>query len=150
MISSDMQLKCAAIRDILDGVVADIGATDEAAFNEKAAIINQKAAAIRTWIPERDYKRGDMTVDPMDGVPYWSLHDHGTTTGHICQPSQTPTMWTHCHGTTPETARPFLAEGHNPYMAGHYCTEGDVTSKCIQDNTVHAPSVLPGAWETVE
>lgn len=150
MISSDMQLKCAAIRELLDEVVADIGATDEAAFNEKAAIINQKAAAIRTWIPERDYKRGDMAVDPMDGIPYWALHDHGTSTGHICQPSQTPTMWTHCHGTTPETARPFLAEGHNPYMAGHYCTEGDVIAKCIQDNTVHAPSVLPGAWETVK
>lgn len=149
MISQAMTAKCAAIRDILDGVVTDIGATDEASFNAKAAAINAKAAAIRTWIPDRDYKRGDMAIDPMDGIPYWALHDHGVTTGHICQPSQSPTMWTHCHGTTPETARPFLAEGHNPYMTGHYCKEGAVVARCKQDNTVHAPSVLPGAWDII-
>lgn len=149
-ISTEMRNKGFQLRAILDDVVKDIGATDEASFNAKAAIINAKSAAIRTWIPDRDYKRGEMSIDPMDGIPYWALHDHGTSTGHICQPSTTPTMWTHCHGTTPETARPFLAEGHNPYMTGHYCTEGDVVARCKRDNVVHAPSILPDAWEIIE
>ena len=58
-------------------------------------------------------------------------------------------MWTHCHGTTPETARPFVAEGHNPYMIGHYCTEDGVAKRCNRDNVVHAPSVLPEAWDDI-
>ena len=149
MISDEMKVKAAAIRAILDDVVREIGATDEATFNAVAATINAKAAAIRTWIPDGDYNRGDMTIDPADGVPYWAIHAHGKTSGHVCQPSLSPTMWTHCHGTTPETARPFLAESYNTYNTGHYCTEGDLAYCCNQDGIVYPPSVLPSAWEVV-
>lgn len=135
------------IRRLMDKIVAAIPVADEAAFNAAAATINENAAAFRTWLKDADYKRGDVTIDPADGVPYWSMHDHGASTGNSCQPSQSPTMWTHCHGTTPETARPFVAEGHNPYMTGHYCTENGVAKRCTQDNIVYSPSVYPSAWE---
>ena len=138
------------IRRLMDKIVAAIPTADEAAFSSAAATINENAAAFRTWLEDADYKRGDVTIDQTDGVPYWAMHDHGASTGNACQPSQSPTMWTHCHGTTPETARPFLAEGHNPYMIGHYCTEGETVARCKQDNTVHPPSVLPHAWDKVE
>lgn len=138
------------IRRFLDELIEGYALTDEATFNANAEKINTNAAAFRVWRSDADYVRGDVRIDPADGVPYWAMHNHGISTGHICQPSLTPTMWTHCHGTTPETARPFIAEGHNPYMTGHYCTEGDVVARCKQDNVVHAPSVLPTAWEVVK
>lgn len=147
MLSEAMRKKGFKIREILDDVVSGLGAENEAGFNAAAAEINRKAAAIRTYMPDRDYRRGDMVIDPADGIPYWAMHDHGPSTGQVHRPSQSPTVWTHCHGTTPETARPFAAEGHNPYMAGHYCTENGNVKRCTQNNTVHAPSVLPGAWE---
>lgn len=138
------------IRRLMDKIVAAIPATDEAEFNASASAINENAAAIRVWLSDADYLRGDIRIDPADGVPYWAMHDHGISTGLVYQPSQFPTIWTHCHGTTPETARPFLAEGHNPYMIGHYCTEDGILARCTQDNTVYPPSIWPEAWETVE
>lgn len=138
------------IRRLMDKLVATIPMSDETEFNASAPAINENAAAIRTWLSDADYVRGDVRIDPSDGVPYWAMHNHGISTGQVHQPSQSPTIWTHCHGTTPETARPFLAEGHNPYMTGHYCTEGGVVKRCNRDGVVHAPSVLPAAWDDVE
>lgn len=149
-LSAEKRAQAFAIRAVLDDVVNGFGAVDESSFNAAATVINAKAAAIRVYVEDADYVRGDVRIDPMDGVPYWAMHNHGVSSGHICRPSLSPTMWTHCHGTTPETARPFVAEGHNPYMTGHYCKEGNVIARCKQDNVIHAPSVLPTAWEVVE
>jgi len=135
-----------AMRGMMDKIVAAIPASSEAEFNASAAAINENAAAIRVWVAGRSYNRTDIRIDPADGVPYWALHTHSSVEGAELQPSLTPTIWAHCHGTTLETARPFVAEGHNPYMAGHYCTENGAVFVCIQNNTVHAPSVLPQAW----
>lgn len=137
------------IRRLLDKLVKSYGLTDEVAFNANAAVINADAKAFRVWNPNADYIRGDVTIDPADGVPYWAVHAQGKTSGQIHQPSKSPTMWLHCHGTTPETARPFVAEAPNPYHTGHYCIENGCTYRCKQDNVVHAPSVLPDAWEVV-
>lgn len=135
------------IRRALDNLCKMLELTDETAFNAKAATINDNAAAFRVYRPDKDYSRGDIVIDPADNVPYWAMHDHGPSTGQVWQPSTSPTIWTHCHGTSPETARPFVAEGHNPYMTGHYCTEGGAVWRCNRDNVVHAPSVLPEAWD---
>lgn len=149
MISDAKRALAFAVRDILNGVVRDIAATDEASFNAAAAVINEKAAAIPVWREDLEYQRGDLVVDREDSVPYWAIHAQGPTSGQVHQPSTSPTMWTHCHGTTPETARPFLTEAHNPYMTGHYCTENGATKRCNRDNVVHAPSVLPEAWDDI-
>ena len=148
-LTPDLQKQCADVRGILDKVVEAIPMSNEAEFNASASAINENAAAIRVWVRLKSYKRGDIRMDKADGIPYWAMHDHTSYEGQECQPSLTPTMWAHCHGTTPETARPFVAEGHNPYMTGHYCTENGAAYLCKQDNTVHAPSVLPDAWEIV-
>lgn len=135
------------IRRMLDNLVATIPMADETEFNASAAVINDNAAAIRVWRSDIDYKRGALAIDPENGVPYWAMHEHGPSNGQVHQPSQSPTIWAHCHGTSPETARPFVAEGYNPYNKGHYCTEGEGVYRCVQDNNVFAPSVYPQAWE---
>lgn len=111
--------------------------------------INECIIAIRTWKAGQSYIRYDVRIDPADGIPYWAMHDHTSVEGQELQPSLTPSMWAHYHGTTPETARPFVQEGHNTYMNGHYCTENEIVYKCLQDNTIYAPSVYPTAWEQV-
>lgn len=140
------------LRRILDNVVSAIPAADETAFNSSAAAINENAAALRVWLAgtadkPQSYKRSDIRIDPADGVPYWAIHDHTSYAGAELQPHVTPTIWAHCHGTTPETARPFVAESYNLYMTGHYCTENGITHRCKQDMTVYPPSVYPDAWE---
>lgn len=143
-----------AMRGIMDKVVAAIPMSDEVEFNASAAAINENAAALRVWVAgtedkPRSYNRADVRTDPADGCPYWAMVAHTSYAGQTLQPSLTPTIWAHCHGTTPEMARPFVAEGHNPYMSGHYCTENGNVYCCTKDNTVYAPSVLPGAWDII-
>lgn len=148
-LTEKQRAKFFTVRAMMDKIVAAIPMSSESEFNASAAAINENAAAIRVWIAGRSYKRGDIRVDLADGVPYWSMHDHASVEGAELAPSLTPTIWVHCHGTTVETARPFVAEGHNPYMTGHTCTEGSVVARCMMDNIVYPPSVLPGAWELV-
>lgn len=138
------------IRKALDNLVAMIPLADEMSFNGSAAAINENRMAFRVWRADRDYVRGDVAVDPVDNCPYWAMHSHGPSVGQVHQPSASPTIWTHCHGTTPETARDFRAEGHNPYMTGHYCSEGGEVYLCRVDGVVHAPSVVPTAWESID
>ena len=143
------------IRAILDGVIAAIPMADEAEFNGSAAAINENEAAVRIWLPgtaekPRTYARGMIRVDPEDGIPYWAMHDHVSYEGAELQPHATPTIWAHCHGTSAETAREFVAEAHNPYMFGHWCVENGVKFVCMLDYTVFAPSVQPTAWEVQE
>lgn len=138
-----------AIRRALDNLIKTIPMASEAEFNAAAAAINDNVAAVRMWRDDREYKRGDIALDPADKTPYWALHEHGPSTGQVHQPSINPTIWTHCHGTSPETARPFVAEGHNPYMTGHYCTEVGAIYRSVHDNNVYAPSVYPAGWEAV-
>lgn len=140
------------IRNYWDKIIAAIPCTSEAEFNENAAAINEAKIAIRVWFPgkegePRNYNRGDIRIDPADGVPYWAMHDHSSVAGTELQPSLTPTIWAHCHGTSAETAREFVSEGHNPYQEGHYCKENDKVYLCKMNNIVYAPSVYPQAWE---
>lgn len=136
-----------AIREFWDDIIASIPTTSEAEFNENAGLINTAAIAARVWIAGKHYERGDIRIDPADGVPYWAMHTHDSVEGQELQPSLTPSIWTHCHGTTPETAREFVAEGHNPYQVDHYCVENGKVYRCKAPNTVHAPSVYAQAWE---
>lgn len=55
------------------------------------------------------------------------------------------------HGTSPETARPFVpVQGsHDMYRAGEYMTLDGVLWRCKQD-TNFSPEDYPGAWEKVE
>lgn len=137
------------IRRLLDELAGGIQPADEAAFNAAAKTINDHLAAFRVWRADADYKRGALTVDPDTGSAYWAMHDNGKTSGQVHKPGESPTIWARCHGTSPETAWPFVAESYNTYMNGHYCTEGGGVYRCLQDNIVYAPSVLPGAWEEV-
>lgn len=93
------------------------------------------------------YALNDLRTE--DGVPYkcTGAHTHHGEPGW--NPASGSSLWRRFHGTTPETAWEFTADGANPYMTGEYCVENGAVYRCKDDNVVHAPSVLPGSWEAV-
>lgn len=99
---------------------------------------------LREWHPGA-YRTGDVVT--WEGLPVWCVQAHDSTATPDWTPAAVPALWAHYHGRDAAHALPFSAEGHNPYMNGHYCTDGGKAYRCKQDNTVHAPSVLPSAWE---
>ena len=144
-----------AVRKFMDDKINAIPMSTEAEFNAAAEQINTDVVAVRVWVAgaegkEPTYNRGDVRIDPDDGIPYWAVTTHTSYVGNECQPSKTPSIWTHCHGTSPATAREFVAEGHNPYQVGHYCKENGIIYHCNTANIVYAPSVYPQAWDIVE
>lgn len=132
------------VRGSLDNLVAKIV--------DVPAEINGNMYAIKMWEPG-PFTAGDTNTPPDVrmhlGNPYKCRQSHDSTGNPGWNPVDAPALWVHYHGTTPETARPFVAEGHNPYMKGEYCTENDKTYCCNTANTIHAPSVYPQAWDEV-
>lgn len=61
------------------------------------------------------------------------------------------TFWTPLHGTTPETARPYVLSPNGAvgiYKVGEYCWYNDSLYKCVQD-TVYSPEEYSQGWELV-
>ena len=52
------------------------------------------------------------------------------------------------HGTSPETARPFVAPtgAHDMYKAGEYMTQEGTMYRCLED-TAFSPAQYAAAWE---
>ena len=99
---------------------------------------------LKPWAPGV-YARQDVVT--WDGEAMWCVQAHDSTQTPDWTPAAVPALWAHYHGRDEAHARPFMAEGHNPYNAGHWCTEGGAAYRCLRDSVVHPPSVLPEAWD---
>lgn len=126
------------MRKALDGFVAKIA--------DSPAEINDNPAAIRPW-KEGAYAMGDVRV--YEGNPYKCVQAHDSTGNSGWNPAAAPALWMQYHGTTNETARPWIAPSgsHDMYKAGEYMiwTDGTVY-KCLTD-TVYSPEAYGAAWE---
>lgn len=92
-----------------------------------------------------EHEKGEVCV--YAGMPWVVVtpHTHHGETGW--EPGAASALYALKHGTDAAHALPFVAEGHNPYMTGEWCTEEGTAYRCKRDNVVHAPGVLPEAWE---
>ena len=128
------------IRKALDGFVSKIV--------EIPAEINENPAAIRIWKPG-SFVIGDVRA--YDGIPYKCVQAHDSTGNESWNPAATPALWMQYHGTTPETARSWIAPAgaHDMYKAGEYMVWTDgVTFHCLAD-TAYSPTDYPAAWEQI-
>ena len=129
------------IRKALDGFVEKIV--------ENPVEINSNMVAIRIWNPAV-YVVGDVRM--YAGIPYKCVQAHDSTQNTTWTPDTTPALWMQYHGTTPETARSWIAPtgAHDTYRAGEYMiwTDGKVY-RCKQD-TVYSPNDYAQAWERVD
>lgn len=133
------------------GMMVAKQAQEKAAANYEAANdIIDMSPLLKVWKPgtmanPEKYARGDVRIH--DDMPWWCVTGHAHSGEMGWQPGGAGALWALYHGRDAAHALPFAAEGHNPYMAGHYCTENGTAYRCKRDNVVHAPSVLPEAWE---
>lgn len=110
--------------------------------------INEYAEILRKWTPG-NYVVGDVRV--YDGIPYKCIQAHDSTGNETWNPS-VASLWMQYHGTSIETARPWVAPtgAHDMYLAGEYMiwTDGS-TYKCLS-NTNFSPADYPSAWERIK
>ena len=139
--SEDQRARLKAYRAAMDAAVE--------AAREDTAVINRMAALARLWMPGT-YAVGDVRV--YGGVPYRCVQPHDSSANPGWTPDATPALWMQYHGTTPETARPWVAPAgaHDVYRAGEYMiyTDGQMY-KCLQ-NTNFSPVEYARAWEVIE
>ena len=127
------------MRKALDGFVAKIV--------DSPAEINENPAAIRIW-HEGAYAVGDVRMH--EGAPYKCVQAHDSTGNPAWNPT-VASLWMQYHGTSKETARPWVAPSgsHDMYKVDEYMiwTDGNVYH-CTVD-TVYSPTDYPTAWEIV-
>ena len=109
--------------------------------------INECTELLRKWKPG-SYAVGDVRV--YEGIPYKCIQAHNSTGNETWNPS-VASLWIQYHGTSAETARPWVAPtgAHDMYLAGEYMiwTDGS-TYKCLS-NTNFSPADYALAWEKI-
>ena len=108
------------------------------------------AALYAEWT-EGAYQVGD--IRNAKGQTWECFQGHDTATYPDINPENAAwfTFWRPLHGTTPETARPFVpVQGaHDMYRTGEYMVYTDgKTYKCLSA-TVYTPEEYAQAWEAV-
>ena len=122
-------------------------------IQDSAEMAQEFAPIIRPWIAGTveepiEYKLNDLRTE--NGAPYKCTSPHTHRGEEGWDPKNGTALWRRYHGTTPNTAWEFTSDGANPYLKGEYCIENDMIYKCLIDNTVYAPSILPSNWEKFE
>jgi hypothetical protein len=115
---------------------------------ENPVEINENMAAIRPWKPGA-FSIGDVRM--YEETPYKCVQAHDSTATPDWTPSATPALWMQYHGTTVETARPWIAPigAHDMYQVGEYMIwTDDTVYKCIVA-TNFSPTDYAQAWEKV-
>lgn len=127
-----------SIRKALDGFVTKV-------VNSPAEI-NENLSAIRVWVA------GVFIVDDVrlhEGIPFKCVQAHDSTHNPAWNPADNPALWMQYHGTSPETARPWIAPtgAHDVYKVGEFMiwTDGAIY-ECLS-NTNFSPAEYGQAWK---
>lgn len=138
--TEDQRRQLYAMRKALDGLVGKIA--------DSTAEVNEYQAAVREWQPGV-FAVGD--VRQRLGAPYKCVQGHDCTQNPDWTPEATPALWMQYHGTTPESARPWIAPtgAHDMYKAGEYMIWTDSKTYKAQMDTAYSPADYPQAWEEV-
>ena len=125
-------------RRALDAYIPTVAATP--------AKINDSLPILRPWKPGA-FVVGD--VRRHEGIPYKCVQAHDSTANPGWTPPTVPALWMQYHGTSPETARPYLQPqgAHDAYQAGEYATDGGKVYRCKTSGTVWPPATVPASWE---
>lgn len=109
------------------------------------ARVNESTDLLRIWQPG-SYAAGDLRA--YKGIPYKCVQAHDSTANTGWTPDAVPALWMQYHGTSPETARPWLAPAgaHDQYKAGEYMIWTDGAVYEALSNTVYSPDQYAQAW----
>lgn len=132
--------KARSMRKAADGLIEKI--------SYSAAEINDNLGVLREW-KMGVYDIGDVRMD--EGNPYKCVQYHDSTHNPDWHPSNVPALWMQYHGTTRDTARPFIhpTGAQDMYLAGEYMIWTDGSIKRAKMDTAYSPDEYAQAWETV-
>lgn len=138
VLNATQRAKFFKIREALDDFVVQIADVPQK--------VNQYVEAIRVWNPGV-YAIGDVRNE--GGIPYKCVQAHDSTGNESWNPSATPALWMQYHGTTPETARAWVAPTgvHDMYIAGEHMIWEDGNIYLCKEDTVYSPVAYKSAWE---
>ena len=136
----EQRAKLVAIRRALDGLVSRIADTP--------SVVNEYVAALREW-KEGAYVVGDVRMHR--GAPYKCVQAHDSTWNAGWSPDAAPALWMQYHGTSRETARPWIAPtgAHDMYKAWEYMIWTDGKTYKAKMDTAYSPADYPQAWDAV-
>ncbi len=142
-LSAERQKQCASMRRAMDKHIAAIADTP-AEINDA-----DNMACIRLW-HEGAHAVGDVRM--YEGGPYKCIQAHDSTGNPGWNPAATPALWMQYHGTTKETARPFIhpTGAHDMYLKGEYMVWTDGSIKRAMMDTSFSPDEYSAAWEDAE
>jgi hypothetical protein len=129
-----------AARRAIDAYIQTIPGTPSA--------VNDNLTILRPWKPGA-FVVGD--VRRHGGVPYKCVQAHDSTANPGWTPDATPALWMQYHGTSPETARPYLQPqgAHDAYQKDEYAIVDGVVYRCKTNATVGPPATVPANWAAV-
>ena len=111
--------------------------------------INESNLLIRNWT-FGSHEVGE--VRSYKDIPYRCVQSHTCTEEQDWTPPNTPALWMQYHGTSPESARPWIQPlgAHDMYKNGEYMiwTDGKIY-QCLVD-TIYSPNDYMQAWNVVE
>ena len=115
---------------------------------DSPAAVNDAMSLIREW-KLGAYGIGDVRM--YEGDPYKCCQAHDSTDN----PGWNPTvaaLWTQYHGTSKETARPWVQPtgAHDMYLAGEYMIWTDSFIYRCKADTAYSPAQYALAWEKVQ
>lgn len=115
------------------------------ASNPDQAIVSKEI--YREWIPG-NYSLGD--VRKQGGNLYKCCQAHDSSANPSWTPAMQRALWSPYHGTTPETALPFVhpTGAHDMYLKGECMIWTDGTVRKATMDTAYSPDEYDRAWET--
>ena len=132
----------ASLRGAMDKAVVAISAT------ATAKEVNDVSPLIRPWKPWV-YSEGDVRM--YEGAPYKCVQTHDSTDNPDWNPT-VASLWMQYHGTSRETARPYVRPtgAHDMYKAGEWVIFTDSAVYEAISDTAYSPSEYPAAWRKDE
>ena len=135
------------LRAQLDALTAQVADTP--------ALVNTIPDGIRPWKPGTMETpityTANVDIRIHGGIPYRCAQTH-THHGEIdWEPGAAPSLWVQYHGTSLESARPFIQPtgAHDMYKTGEYAVFDGGVIKRAKMNTAYNPTEYGQAWEDV-
>ena len=136
-LSAEKRAEFRAFRKVADSHIVSIV--------DKPVEINENMLVLRKWKPG-PYVVGDVRL--YEGIPYKCVQAHDSTGNDAWNPAATPALWMQYHGTSKQTARPWLAPtgAHDMYKAGEWMIWTDGLAYPCRVDTVYSPADYAAAW----
>lgn len=140
MITAEQRARAEKLRAAMDKALSTIVSD--------AAHINDCFSMIRPWKPGV-YETND--VREYNGTPYKCVQGHDSTANPGWTPDVVPALWMQYHGTTKDSARPWVQPtgAHDMYLRGEYMIWTDGKTYRCKTDTNFSPSEYAQAWEAV-